>query len=380
MLQYKIIPESAANKNVTFTLSNKLIASINNQGVVRGIKPGEGKITITTQDGSFNTEYELKVVCDHQWNTQIIEYAHCNKEGKKKRKCNICGVTEFKTIPLTGHSFLEWEITIQSSCLLQGTEVRKCAFCGIEEFRNTNALGHTWSAWKVTVEPSCMLKGRELRKCNSCGSEEHRKINAQGHTWSTWKIAKEATVLKAGEKRRSCSICGKTEKKMVVKLRAKVKLNMSKIPMKVKQSTSTLKVSGLAKGDKVKSYKSNNTKVATVNSKGKITAKKKGTAKITITLASGKKTTATVNVQTGIVRTSSIIIPNKNVTLKIGRTTVLKTVLTPLTSQQKVTYKTSNKKVATVSSKGKITAKKRGRTIITVKSGSKSVIVRVSVK
>ena len=55
-------------------------------------------------------------------------------------------------------------------------------------------------------------------------------------------------------------------------------------------------------------------------------------------------------------------------------------ILTPITTQQKVTYKTLNKKVCTVSKKGLLTAKKKGTAKITVQSGSKKVVVTVKVK
>jgi uncharacterized protein YjdB len=55
-------------------------------------------------------------------------------------------------------------------------------------------------------------------------------------------------------------------------------------------------------------------------------------------------------------------------------------VLKPLTSQQKLTYTSSNKKVVTVSSKGVVKAKKSGKVTITVKSGSKKVKIKVTVK
>ena len=56
------------------------------------------------------------------------------------------------------------------------------------------------------------------------------------------------------------------------------------------------------------------------------------------------------------------------------------TSVTPLTSLQKVTYTSSNKKVATVTSKGVIRAKKKGTAVITVKSGSRTVKCKVTVK
>lgn len=61
------------------------------------------------------------------------------------------------------------------------------------------------------------------------------------------------------------------------------------VPLQVKKSTKAIKVN-LMEGDKVKSYKSSNTKVATVNKKGKIVAKKKGTATITVKCGKKKKT------------------------------------------------------------------------------------------
>lgn len=157
-------------------------------------------------------------------------------------------------------------------------------------------------------------------------------------------------------------------------------LNMKEIPLKVKQSTAAVKVSGIASGDSIKSWKSSNTKVATVNSKGKITARKKGTATLTVTLKSGKKVTAKIKVQTGTVKTTKIQVSKKTITLKKGKKSRLSVTRQPLTSQQKITYQSANKKVAQVNTKGVITARKKGKTTITVKSGSKKVKVTVVVK
>lgn len=67
---------------------------------------------------------------------------------------------------------------------------------------------------------------------------------------------------------------------------ASIKINTKKKTLKVKQSY-TLKISGTKK--KVK-WTSSNNKVATVSSKGKVTAKKKGTATITATVGNKKYT------------------------------------------------------------------------------------------
>jgi uncharacterized protein YjdB len=150
--------------------------------------------------------------------------------------------------------------------------------------------------------------------------------------------------------------------------------------MKVKQSTTKLTVSGLAAGDSIASWTSSNPKVATVNSKGKITAKKVGKATITVKLASGQTASATVTVQKGAVKTTKISGLSKTLTLKKGAKSTLKPVVTPITSQDKLTYSTSNQKVATVSKSGVITAKKAGKAKITVTSGKKKFTVTVTVK
>ena len=136
------------------------------------------------------------------------------------------------------------------------------------------------------------------------------------------------------------------------------------------------------------SWKSSNKKIVTVSSKGKITGKKKGKAVITVKLLSGKTTKFTVKVQNGIVETSSIKVVNKatdtklpkETSLKVKKKLSLKTTVAPVTSRQKVTYSSSNKKIAEVTSKGVITAKKKGTAVITVKSGKKTVKIKVKVK
>ena len=121
--------------------------------------------------------------------------------------------------------------------------------------------------------------------------------------------------------------------------------------------------------------------MAAVNSKGVITAgSKAGTAKITVTLKSGKKGYITVTVQKATVKTVKITGVKSALTLTKGKTTTLKPVVSPFTSGEKVTYTSSNKNVATVNSKGVITAKKKGTAVITVKSGTRKVTCKVTVK
>ena len=82
--------------------------------------------------------------------------------------------------------------------------------------------------------------------------------------------------------------------------------------------------------------------------------------KVTITLASGKKQVISVTVQKTTVRTTKITGLKSSVTVARNKKLTLKPDISPITSQEKVTYSSSNKKIATVSSSGVITGKKKG--------------------
>lgn len=133
----------------------------------------------------------------------------------------------------------------------------------------------------------------------------------------------------------------------------------------IKGQSATLKVSGTKKRPK---WTSSRRTVATVSSRGKVVAKKKGTTTITAKIGT-KKYSCRVTVQTPS-------ISKKNVSLTVGKSATLKLNGT----KQKVTWKSSNKKVATVNSKGKIVAKKTGKATITATVLKKKYTCKVTVK
>lgn len=271
-------------------------------------------------------------------------------------------------------------------------EVGTCEVCGAhysykDDENVIPALGHDYEAeFTVDKAATCTEAGVKSKHCTRCDAKtDEQAIPAAGHKWSAWKKTADATVNAPEQQVRKCSVCGKEETQAAgAKLAPKMTVNAATVTLKVKQSTSGLKVTGLAKGDSVKSWKSSNRKVFTVSGKAngtcKITGKKKGTAKLEITLASGLKKTVKVKVQKTAVKTTKISGLKKNVSLKKGKKTTLKPVIAPFTSREKVTYRSSNKKVATVSSKGVVTAKKKGTAKITVRSGKKSYTVKIKVK
>lgn len=160
------------------------------------------------------------------------------------------------------------------------------------------------------------------------------------------------------------------------KQKSTIKLNKSSVTLTpAKKITLTSTVS--PNGTKV-TWKSSKTSVATVSSTGVVTAKKAGTAVITATTSDGVKATCKVTVKNA---PKSIKLNKSKVTIKKGKTYDLKYTITKNTYTALVKYSTSNKKVATVSSKGVIKAVKKGTAVITVKTDNGKVAkCKVTVK
>lgn len=99
---------------------------------------------------------------------------------------------------------------------------------------------------------------------------------------------------------------------------------------------------------------------------------------IELTLNSGLKTKINLIVKSA--KTQKIYGVKKNIIIKAGKKYTLKPKLSPSYSSDKITYSSNNKKVVAVNSKGLLTAKKKGTAYITIKSGSKYVKCKVTIK
>lgn len=249
---------------------------------------------------------------------------------------------------------------------------------------------HSWITKNVIKKATCTAAGSKVENCASCDATRTVTIPAKGHT-----VVKDAavapTVFADGKTEGShCSVCGTVLEKQntIAKVPGTIYLTASSLKMKTGQSTTAFKATGFSEGDYVTAVTSNKpgtVKVTNVNKNGtfKLTAgKKKGSAVVTVTLASKKTASFKVTVQKAAVKTTKITTTTKSLTLAKGATykkLASSIAVTPITSKEKVTYSSSNKKVATVSSKGVIKAKKAGTAKITVKSGKKKVVVTVKV-
>ena len=175
----------------------------------------------------------------------------------------------------------------------------------------TDSRFNQWTKWVAQYNSACSYtKPYQIWQSTSTGKVPGVNGNADlnflmqfdciedGHIYSQWVTTKSATIFAKGTKVRICSVCGKLQTKEIAKLKPTGKLNTTKVRLRFRRKYNRIRVSNLSAGDKVKSYKSSNKKIATVNKKGVITAKKKkGKSTITVTLKSGKKLKVKVTVR-----------------------------------------------------------------------------------
>lgn len=236
--------------------------------------------------------------------------------------------------------------------------------------------GHSWNEGVVEAEADCTNEGRIVFTCSECGDTRYETIAAKGHVFGEWSVVTQATTRVDGKSERTCTECGVTESKVIPHTILKVKsINLSKTSAAVfKWKTVQLKatVAPANATSTAVTWKSSNTKVATVSSTGKVVGKGKGTATITCMAkdGSGVKATCKVTVKQPVTKIS---LSKTSFSIVKGKTFALKaTVMPAIANNRAVTWKSSNTRVATVTSAGKVTAKGKGTATITctAKDGS----------
>ena len=387
----------------------------------------EGTKTYTCKNcGETKTESIPKT--EHQWNDgEVTKEATCAEEGVKTYTCSICKDTKAEVIPKKEHSFDEGKIQKEATCTEDGLKIYTCKACGETKEEVLKATGHQHTElrnekkatcteegytgdtyctdcgelikkgsvtekaghnWEVTSEEkaTCEKDGSKTYTCADCKGTKTETISATGHKFDSWKTVKAQSIYSGAVQERICNACGKKETRVIgSKLKPVLKVNASSLKLKRKQSTKKFVVSRLAKGDFVKTWTSSNKKIVKISGSknGTCTIKagnKTGKAKITITLASGLKKTINVTVQKKAVTCTSIKNVPKKLTLKCKRSYQLKPVINPITCTYKAIYKTSNKKIVKVTSRGKITAVKKGKAKVTIIVGKRKFVCKVTVR
>lgn len=293
---------------------------------------------------SITQDHTVKAIFTHDHiidSGRIVRAATCNKDGEKVYYCTVCGeAVKHELIPKTNE--------------------------------------HVMDSGKIAKVATCTEDGDKIYYCTICGEViKHERIAQDSHSWGSWRVSKTASVLAEGQEQRTCRNCGSVETRNIKKIKATIILNATgTLPLKTKQKCKKVSAT-LEAGDSIKTVVSNNSKIVKGFASGNTivlkAGSKTGKATVTITTAAGAEKSLKIKVQKGKVKTKTINNVPKSISLTVGKQYKLKPEITPISTAEKVKYKSSKKSIASVSGKGVIKAKKAGKAVVTVTCGKKKV-------
>ena len=308
-------------------------------------------------------------------------YEYAVTETTHTGTCKYCGhvaKAERHTLQNT-----KQEDIVLPTCTESGhyREVGNCTFCNkeVSQTIDTPPLGHKWGEWKVTKEPTATSDGEKQRVCKNDPSHIEKK-----------------TIPATGEKVTPTKVSGTLLSKITAKGKSSLFLTWSKVKGADGYDVFFSKCGTNISPKKVKTIKGNKTLKWT---KKGLKAKKGYKAVVkAYTIKSGKKTyirtSPMVHAYTSggtskYTNSKGVIVKKTSVSLKAGKTYKVKASVTKLQKGKKLMptghapklrYVSSNKKIATVSKSGKVTAKSKGSCkvyVIAVNGASKAVSVTV---
>ena len=388
-------PTDASNKSVTWNSSDAAIATVDDNGVVTGIKVGTATITVTTVDGNFTATCAVTIL-------QPVTGVHLDKTAV------TLNTTDTYTLVATvdpidaSNKSVTWNSSDAAIATVDDNGVVTGIKAGTATITVTTVDGDFAATCAVTVlqQP---VTGISLDKTSvTLNTTETYTLVAtvdpvdasnKSVTWSSSDAA-IATVddkgvltgIKAGTATITVTTvdgdftatCAVT----VLQPVTGVSLDKTSVTLNTTDTyTLIVNVDPIDASNKSVTWSSSDAAIATVDEKGVVTGIKAGTATITVTTVDGDFTaTCAVTVLQPV---TGVRLDKTEVTLNIAESTVLQaTVLPADASNQTVEWSSSNDDIATIDNGGKITAVAIGNAIITVTTtdGSHTATCQVIVK
>jgi len=389
LLEATIKPDDATDKTVTWNSSDKSVATVDQNGKVKGIKEGEAKITVKAGEITaecavavsekkipvtmvmlnkeslpmiVGDEYQLiaTVVPDNatdktvQWSSNNTEVATVDsetglvkaiKEGDAKVVAYADGQTATCTVHVDYIPVQSITLDKPSITLYEGEDY---TFVTTITPENATYKDITWTTGD-----------------NKIATVENGKVVAV-------KKGKTTITATANGKSATCSL-------EVLSSIAEISLNKTTLSLivgdsEILQAIITPEDATLREGVK---WETSDDKIATVDNNGKVVAVKEGEATITVSVE-GKKAECKVSVD--YIHVSSITLNKTEETLYIGETLSITATLNPSNvTYNTITWESSNENVAKVDQSGRVSAIGKGTTTITAKSDGKEATCSMTV-
>lgn len=382
-LGYLIMPTNVTDKSVTWSSSNSSVVSVDSSGLVKAVTAGQAIITIKNADGTLSSSCTITVKQEATGITLDVKDLEI-EVGKSYTIKTTVTPANSTDVAIAWESTNTTVATVDGNGKVTGVSAGKAiiiakiksgvVYCNVTVKQPATGL-------KLNYEEKTIVKGEKFKlKATIVPTSAASDVSV------TWKSSKTSvatissngtvTAVKGGTTVITCKtsdgkyteICVVTvvERVTSVKMISSYKLGLGKsytIKATVKTNAAT---------NPTLKWTSSNKKVATVDSKGKVTARSLGYATITATAQDGSNVEAECVVRV-VKAVSSISLNRTSLTTVVGRTYTLKATVKPSNATYKsVTWSSSDKNIALVDSNGTITALKEGTVTITAKAKDSS--------
>ncbi len=370
-----------------------------------------GGLVFFTWDGVPGGIDHVAIVVDYDKDTHVLTYTNGNSDGMvitrqidldeteefrgqalAKNSARIAAYGEYdKILPLEKKTItsevkeIVWDLSSSSGIKVQTDSESKV--CSV--YVDRSYLGSTIESNMVLLEGRMAIGRSEMKKISvgehtmtltfddgdlsiplkiTDGPDEPEPVTeTTSATVPTTEPATDATsATQAPTEPVTDATCATVPATEPVAKEKKTTVTLSKSSVKL-YTKATYTIKATVKNPKGKTaYTSSDKKVATVSASGKIKALKKGTAYITVK-NNGVSKKLKLTVKNPSLKKSSAVI-GKNKTVKIN-----------VKGSGKFTFKSTNKKVAAVSSKGVVRGRSKGKAYIKVKANGKTLKFKVTV-
>lgn len=385
-MEVSVTPEDASDRSLIWESSDTETATVSGGPTmvsVRGVKPGEVTITAKTKDGS-DIVRSFKVVVRQQ--ITGITFA----EPQKTVKVGTQFKCDYTVLPENADSLdIDWSSTDPSVATVSKDGTVSAIGRGMVVISAVPSDGvGTRASFTLNVnQPVTKITLNSTKVTLSKGGTYSLAANVfpdnANNTSVTWKTSnsKVATVtngfVTAVAKGTAVITCKANDGSgkyvrctvSVVQPATSLRLSVTKKTM-VKGTSYTLKatVGPTTASNKKVTWTSSNKRIATVSATGVVKAVRPGTAVITCKTADGTGIIATCTI-TSVIRVSKIKLNKTAAVIKKGGRVALRATVTPANASNKaVTWTSSNKNIATVTTSGVVVGKKAGRVVITCKA------------
>ena len=201
-------------KEVLWKSSNNKVATVTDNGIVKGIENGKAVISAQTMDGSKKLAKCTVTVTGHNFGEWTVSVAPtCQDEGVETRVCKSCKKIQERTLDTVDHNWQKfYTVDEEPTCTDIGVAYIYCDDC--DETCDTYyipATEHCFGASEIIDYADCETDGLVVRMCKYCDETEEIVIPALGHCWTDEKVVDlEPTNDSYGQKSYHCLYCDAT--------------------------------------------------------------------------------------------------------------------------------------------------------------------------